>query len=140
MVRNRVWVGFGGAGAVVGLVLLAACTPPAPPEISGRALFAANCVGCHGVSARGDGPAASGLPKRPADLTRIAARNGGDFPTARVMSTINGYFRPGSSVMPHFGDVTGGPTVLVDSGDGIMTPAPEGLVALADYLRSVQRP
>ena len=136
---HRIMLGFAVGAALSG------CVPAAPPDVSrgapsGQALFAANCVTCHGTDARGDGPAAAGLPKRPADLTRIAARNGGTFPTARVMSTINGYFRPDSSVMPHFGGVTDGPMVMVDTGDGILTPTPEGLVALADYLRGVQRP
>jgi mono/diheme cytochrome c family protein len=35
----------------------------------GARLFATNCVVCHGVEARGDGPAARPLPLAPADLT-----------------------------------------------------------------------
>jgi mono/diheme cytochrome c family protein len=35
----------------------------------GSRLFAANCAVCHGVEARGDGPAARSLPLAPADLT-----------------------------------------------------------------------
>lgn len=35
----------------------------------GAALFAANCISCHGADARGDGPAAKSLPVPPADLT-----------------------------------------------------------------------
>jgi copper resistance protein D len=35
----------------------------------GAALYRTHCVGCHGPAGRGDGPAAAGLPKRPADLT-----------------------------------------------------------------------
>ena len=41
----------------------------APSVARGSALFRENCVSCHGVSGRGDGPAAAGLPSRPADLT-----------------------------------------------------------------------
>ncbi len=118
---------------------LAACTATEPPEISGRALYEANCLTCHGASGKGDGPGAAGLTRRPADLTGIAARNGGTFPVAGVMSTINGYFRSDASVMPHFGGVVDGRTVLVDTGDGILTPAPEALVALAEFLRGLQR-
>ena len=36
----------------------------------GRELFQANCVVCHGVEGRGDGPAASSLPAKPFDLTQ----------------------------------------------------------------------
>jgi len=35
----------------------------------GAALFAANCVACHGPQARGNGPLAASLPIPPADLT-----------------------------------------------------------------------
>ncbi|MCX7890589.1 MAG: cytochrome c [Rhodobacteraceae bacterium] len=123
------------------LAILAGCTP-AEPEPTGRALFAQFCAGCHGSGGRGDGPAAAGLARRPADLTGIAARNGGSFPMARVMSTIDGYTRRGDgSVMPELGAVLGeGPVVLVDTGDGIATPAPARLVALAEYLRGIQVP
>jgi len=132
-----------GMTMVAGAALLAAaaCTPAAE-EPTGRALYDDFCAACHGPAGRGDGPAAAGLARRPADLTGIAARNGGTFPMAQVMSTIDGYTRRGDgSVMPELGPVlAGGPTVLVDTGDGIMTPTPARLVALADYLRSIQAP
>lgn len=35
----------------------------------GAGLFSANCVGCHGVEGRGNGPQAKSLPIPPADLT-----------------------------------------------------------------------
>ncbi|MBM3947522.1 MAG: c-type cytochrome, partial [SAR202 cluster bacterium] len=36
--------------------------------VAGEALYERHCVVCHGVSGRGDGPAAAGLSPRPADL------------------------------------------------------------------------
>ncbi len=123
---------------LLGLVVVA-CQPVPDPAPSARQDFTDNCAACHGDSGTGDGPAAAGLTRKPADLTGIAARNGGEFPMAQVMSTINGYFRPDSSEMPHFGDVLDSATVLVDTGDGIATPAPERLVALAEFLRGLQR-
>lgn len=131
---------MGRLGFVVGsfvLCGLVACQQ-VPSSPSARQDFAVWCAACHGESGRGDGPAASGLTRKPADLTHIAARNGGTFPMARVMSTINGYFRPEDGVMPHFGDVLDSETVLVDTGDGILSPAPERLVALAEYLKGLQ--
>jgi putative copper resistance protein D len=47
----------------------------------GAAVYAANCALCHGASGRGDGPAAAGLPIRPADLTEphLFAHSPGDL-------------------------------------------------------------
>lgn len=119
---------------------LAACAPEA--RVSGRALYDAYCVSCHGATGKGDGPGAAGLPHPPADLTQIAARNGGSFPMVRVMSVIDGYTRRGdrASVMPELGAaLQEGPVVLYDAGDGAATPTPANLVALAEYLRGLQR-
>jgi putative copper export protein/mono/diheme cytochrome c family protein len=44
--------------------------PYAAPSVArGAPLYAANCTMCHGTGGRGDGPLASTLPIRPADLT-----------------------------------------------------------------------
>jgi mono/diheme cytochrome c family protein len=53
-------------------------------SIQGSALYRAYCAVCHGSETRGSGPMAKPLKKAPTDLTRIAARNGGAFPLARV--------------------------------------------------------
>jgi mono/diheme cytochrome c family protein len=37
----------------------------------GKRLYQAYCSGCHGLSGKGDGPAAKTLPVKPADHTRI---------------------------------------------------------------------
>ncbi|MEZ5778317.1 MAG: c-type cytochrome [Paracoccaceae bacterium] len=119
---------------------LVACAPE--QQISGRALYADYCASCHGDSGRGDGPAAAGLTRKPADLTGISARNGGTFPMVRVMSTIDGYTRRGdrSSVMPELGAaLQEGPLVMFDTGDGVATPTPGNLVALARYLETLQQ-
>lgn len=121
---------------------LTACTDPQEPEISGRAVYQEFCVACHGVGGKGDGPAAAGLARKPADLTGIAPRNGGTFPQVRVMSVIDGYTRRNQhgTSMPEMGPVLQeGRLVAVDTGDGVMTPTPERLVALADYLKSIQQ-
>jgi mono/diheme cytochrome c family protein len=56
----------------------------------GVVLFRINCAGCHGTDARGNGPIAEFIQSPVPDLTRIAARNGGDFPTERVFQVIDG--------------------------------------------------
>jgi mono/diheme cytochrome c family protein len=44
--------------------------PYAAPSVArGAALYSENCALCHGATGHGDGPAAAGLPVRPADLT-----------------------------------------------------------------------
>lgn len=47
----------------------------------GALLYLPHCVGCHGVEGHGDGSAAAGLPKRPADLTQphTALHTAGDM-------------------------------------------------------------
>jgi putative copper resistance protein D len=48
----------------------------------GSQLFEANCTGCHGLQAKGDGPQAKSLPKRPIDLLtepHTAKHLAGDF-------------------------------------------------------------
>ncbi len=133
MIRRAMLAAAAGAA-------LAACAPER--EVSGRALYDEYCVSCHGASGKGDGPAATGLPHPPSDLTRIAARNGGTFPMTRVMSVIDGYTRRSdrASVMPELGVVLQeGPLVPYDAGDGVATPTPANLVALAEYLRGIQR-
>lgn len=116
---------------------LAACMLPMPePVPTGAEDFATYCAVCHGDTGRGDGPMASTLGHRPADLTRLAARNGGTFPATRAMSHIWGYAdgRDGARLMPEFGPLLQGELVPYDGGDGIMTPTPIRLVQLADYV------
>ncbi|SFE65666.1 c-type cytochrome [Roseivivax sediminis] len=111
-----------------------------PTAEEGRALFTEYCVVCHGSDATGGGELASSLNRSPADLTRVAARNGGSFPAARVLSHVDGYTKTDfeSQVMPEFGELLAGEAVPYDSGDGTYTPTPRRLVALVEYLRSIQ--
>ncbi len=132
------------SGMVVGLAILgltAACVAsddmPEPPE--GAVLFADNCASCHGAGATGGEVLAGG--RRPPDLTGLAARHGGAFPRARVLSQIDGYGRGKLPVdaMPHFGDLLEGDLVPVEVA-GTLTPTPRPLAALMVYLESIQTP
>ena len=72
------------------------------------AMFSTYCAVCHGKEGKGDGPAAKALAKTPADLTKLAARNGGKFPDIKVRRYIEGLDEVaahGSRDMPMWGDL-----------------------------------
>ncbi|GAB5445968.1 c-type cytochrome [Gymnodinialimonas sp.] len=131
-------------GVVTMAVLAAACTPDLEDRTSaanGAALFAQNCAACHGAQGQGyDGPARDWTP--PPDLTLLSQRNGGVFPEIEALATIFGsadHTNPEGRAMPEFGAGDLGPTVVVEVEEGIGTPIPADLVALSEYLRSIQR-
>ncbi|MBD3764489.1 MAG: c-type cytochrome [Rhodobacterales bacterium] len=131
--------------AILALPLaLAACLPEAmTPPPSGAQDYATFCAACHGSAGRGDGPAAEGQSPAPADLTGLAARNGGTFPMLSVMGKIYGYAgvpgaTPTAGAMPEFGSLLEGQTVLFDAGDGIASPTPLRLVQIAQHLQTLQ--
>ena len=127
-----------GLGVLIGCMVLSGCVEQA--EISPQQSFMDNCASCHGADGKGGGPAAAGLDPAPPDLTGLSDRNGGVFPRDYVMSTIDGYSRGihFSNAMPVFGDGDMGETVIVENADGTGTPIPSRLLALADYLESIQ--
>jgi mono/diheme cytochrome c family protein len=63
----------------------------AGPDI-GKREYDSNCAACHGPKGTGDGPFVDlmYLGKRLPDLTTLAKRNNGVFPTARVYEIIDG--------------------------------------------------
>jgi len=127
---------------LVSLLALAACVEREAP--TGAEDYATFCAACHGASGKGNGPAAEGLARRPTDLTRLAARNGGTFPGTATMAKIWGYtgVAPGrqddASPMPEFGPLLQGDLVPYDGGDGIQSPTPARLVQIAEYLKAIQ--
>jgi hypothetical protein len=75
----------------------------------------------------------------PPDLTVLAANNGGVFPRDYVLGVIDGFDRRPhfSGAMPEFGAGDMGPTIIVEE-DGLGTPIPARLLALATYLETIQ--
>lgn len=96
--------------ALIGVVLAAmsAMVLAADKVDLGKKEFEANCAGCHGVKAKGDGPFKPYLNKIAPDLTVLTKNNGGAFPFARVYETIDGTSEAsvhGTRDMPIWGTV-----------------------------------
>ncbi|HXY03940.1 MAG TPA: c-type cytochrome [Terriglobales bacterium] len=73
---------------------------------SGPQMYKHYCAACHGSTGKGDGPAAEALKVPPADLTVLAKKNGGKFPSERVISVLRfGATEPahGAKEMPVWG-------------------------------------
>lgn len=82
----------------------AATTSPS----SGKEMFISYCASCHGKNGKGDGPAAAALKQPPADLTTLAKRNGGKYPSDHVASVLGGkanLMAHGDQEMPVWGPV-----------------------------------
>lgn len=136
-------------GAVVAALLIAglllapvsaAAQSPAPSTlkqtVAGAELFRTYCAVCHGTGARGDGPLAPSMTRKPADLTEIAKRNDGLFPSELVFRTIDGK-KPvrghGGPDMPVWGDA------FARSRDGGSEEQVQQMIrSLVDYLESIQ--
>ena len=107
--------------------------------------FQVLCSPCHGLAAKGDGPAGQGLKKRPADLTMISVRHGGTFPEALITETIEGMdmlAAHGTRDMPIWGDVfiseAVGSGVTIDAAKTATTDVEERIKRLVKYLESIQ--
>ena len=77
-------------------------------SLEGVDLYREFCAVCHGVQAKGDGPAADALKKHPTDLTQLAAKHGGKFPILAVQMSIkgsNGIVEHGTGEMPMWGTI-----------------------------------
>jgi len=103
---------------------------------TGAEIYRTYCASCHGTAARGDGPLASSMKKKPADLTEIAKRNGGLFPSEMVFRSIDGQ-QPvrghGGPDMPVWGDVF---MRSRDAGDAERVKAV--IQSLVEFLDSIQ--
>jgi mono/diheme cytochrome c family protein len=129
---------------LVALLAATSCASAQPPAVQltaledqGRLLFVDHCALCHGDEARGDG-ALPGLMTPAADLTRIAARRGGDFPSGEIARFIDGRMPVDAhrtAEMPIWGRVMS--TEFADR--DIREEVTRGKIsALVAYLRSIQ--
>ncbi|WP_239491047.1 c-type cytochrome [Luteitalea sp. TBR-22] len=140
---NYVWM---GVVAVLALSPAARAFPRAQQQevastgkaaaFVGSDLFRSYCATCHGEAAKGDGPLASMLKKRPADLTMFSKNNGGTFPAELVGRIIDGRKQVdghGGKDMPVWGDA------FKEAGGGSDEAAIKARIdALVRYLETIQ--
>jgi mono/diheme cytochrome c family protein len=108
----------------------------AVPSLYGADLFQFHCATCHGRDGKGDGPTAKALKSAPPDLTRIASRNGGKFPSQQVERFVtdgSDGLAPshGSKEMPVWGPIFR--SVLLSD-----TEAKTRIKNLVSYVESIQ--
>jgi nucleotide-binding universal stress UspA family protein/cytochrome c5 len=127
------------AAAVIAAMLVlpaAASAQEMKQTTPGGETFRTYCATCHGTSARGDGPLAPSMRKKPANLTEIAKRNGDVFPAELVFKIIDGR-QPvrghGGPDMPAWGDA------FTRSREAGAEERVKSLIqSLVDYLESIQ--
>jgi mono/diheme cytochrome c family protein len=103
-------------------------------SLEGVDLYRQYCAVCHGVTAKGDGPAASALKKHATDLTQLAHKNGGKFPMLAVQTSIkgsSGIVEHGAGEMPMWGQVFSQNGQQKDLGD-------MRVMALLKYVEQIQ--
>ncbi|GAB4291429.1 MAG: hypothetical protein Kow0058_10320 [Roseovarius sp.] len=139
----------GMAARILALLVVAGAAAPAGEAGeagdagAGRELYWRYCSACHGERADGMGPMRPVLTVKPANLTRLAAGNGGVFPLARVIARIDGRdpMIAHGSEMPVYGDFFlegGSVTLSAEDGSGARIRTSGAVADLVAYLQSIQ--
>ena len=110
---------------------------PAPrtSPTSGKEMYTAYCASCHGLHAKGDGPAAGALKIPPADLTTLAQKNNGKFPSNHFAAVLSGQQEVtahGSKDMPVWGPI------FRSMSHGHATEVQQRINNISRYLESLQ--
>ena len=103
-------------------------------SLEGVDLFREYCAVCHGVNARGDGPAADALKKHPTDLTQLGRKHAGKYPVLEVQTAIKGsrdIIEHGTHEMPVWGTIFSQSGQQRDLGD-------MRVIALVKYIEGIQ--
>jgi mono/diheme cytochrome c family protein len=140
--RIGLWVACLASAALFGVTLVAGGPQAAQAQTTqnhaalGGYLFKTYCATCHGTSARGDGPHAESMRRRPANLTEISKRNKGTYPADLVFQIIDGRQKVsghGGPDMPVWGDA-----FLRTSDASDEASVKHRIQALVDYLATLQ--
>ena len=142
--RIASWVALSGTLLMAAAISLAGETvviEKVPPDLDhlglleGADLYQGFCAVCHGLAAKGDGPAANALTPMPSDLTHLSVQNGGTFPTLSVMHAISGRYQGRT----HHSEMPAWEKVFV-SATGDPLGARLRVRNLTRYLEEIQRP
>jgi mono/diheme cytochrome c family protein len=139
--RIGYWAASVAVAAFFAVALVADRQPASAQEQGSHAaignyLFKTYCATCHGTSARGDGPLADSMRRRPANLTEIAKRNKGTYPKELVYKIIDGREKVpghGGPDMPVWGDAFMRTSESTDEAS-----VKHRIQALVDYLETIQ--
>ena len=96
---------------------------------------------CHGVDGHGDGRRAKSLKTVPADLTKIAKSNNGEFPFQKIAEIVDGraiVAAHGPREMPIWGERYRMPTQATETPAQIDERARLQIAALVRYLMTIQ--
>jgi mono/diheme cytochrome c family protein len=103
--------------------------------VSGKEMFHNYCAVCHGTDGKGNGPAASALKSAPPDLTVLAKKEGGKYPSAHVAAVIRGQAdlnAHGSKDMPVWGPL------FSSISQGHESQVQQRVANLVDYIGTLQ--
>jgi mono/diheme cytochrome c family protein len=146
--QARKWFGLGAV--LVALAMFAMAQQPAPSQekvikhvpvkqtdaSSGQEMYTSYCAVCHGADGKGAGPAASALKVPPNDLTALAAKNGGKYPSLHVSSVLRGDAETpahGSKDMPVWGPL------FRNLSQGHDSEVQQRIANLNQYIESIQK-
>lgn len=118
--------------------LVAGAADPDPDPASGQDLYRRYCSSCHGIDGKGDGPVAVVLTDKPKDLTRIAERRDGKFPTVALVRIVDGRdvaIAHGTREMPVWGKRFG---EALEPGMAAETVRRGTAQLIVDYLATIQ--
>jgi mono/diheme cytochrome c family protein len=103
---------------------------------SGTEMYKTYCAVCHGADGRGNGPAAEALKVAPTDLTMLATKNGGKYPSLKVSAILRGenpLAAHGTKEMPIWGNL------FWNLSNGHQSEVEQRISNLNRYLESIQK-